>query len=222
LLNNIPFSVYDFFAYLSAGVVVLAAGLYIDPGFVLPPAWQGTMSLALGVVAAYTAGHIIALISGFLLERRLTIRILGRAEDFLLQKTAQKDWRNRLFPGYTDGLPDSTIDDVLARVPDAVKQGSTRRAVFLHCWRVVRLSPAVAARLDTFLAQYGFCRNMAVALGLAAIVFAGDAIADHIRRIPIPPELWIWLIVAVVAAPFMYYGYLKFYRQYTYEVFTNF
>jgi len=222
LLSNIPFSVYDFFAYLSAGLVVLAAGLYLDPGFALPAAWQGTLGFGLGVVVAYTAGHIIALVSGFLLERKLTIGRIGRAEDFLLQKTAPTGWRGTFFPGYTDRLPEETIDDVLARVPDEVKQKATRRAVFLHCWRLVRQSPAVAARLDTFLAQYGYCRNMAVALALGAIIFGADAVVDYVRQIPVPPELWIWLIVAIVATPFMYYGYLKFYRQYTYEVFTNY
>ncbi len=222
LLNNIPFSVYDFFAYLSAGVVVLAAFLYLGVGGTLPTAWQGTLGFGLGVVVAYSAGHVVAQLSGFLFERKLTIGVIGRSEYFLLRQPRPAGWRAALFPGYIDGLPTPTIESLLARVPKEVAKDATRRAVFLHCWRSVRQSPAIAARLDTFLAQYGYCRNMAMALLVAAVILMAAGVADRFRHVAVPSELWVWLAGALFIAPFMYYRYLKFYRQYTYEVFTNY
>src|SRR5437879_922946 len=122
MLNNIPFDLYDFFGYLAAGVVVLGTAAYIVPTDSIPAAWQGNLlGTGLGIVAAYTAGHAIAQVSGYLLERSLTNRGIGRPEVFLMAEQDVTGWRARLFPGYVQRLPQQTVDTILLDVPANIR-----------------------------------------------------------------------------------------------------
>lgn len=223
MLNNIPFDLYDFFGYLAAGVVVLATAAYIVPKDSIPTAWQGNLlGTALGIVAAYTAGHAIAQVSGFLLERNLTNRGIGRPEVFLLAEQEVRGWRGRLLPGYVQPLPRPTVDTILSDVPNNVRSDASRRAVFLYCWRRVRASVDTASRLDTFIALYGFCRNMAMATLLSALAILVSLAAAALGIGTAPNGALQWALLGGAVTPFLFYRYLKFYRQYTSEVFTRY
>jgi hypothetical protein len=77
-MYKIPFSVYDFFAYLFSGAIVLAAVDYVGGTGVLI---QKDVGLFLGVafvVFAYVAGQIVAHISSALFEQLFIMRFLSR------------------------------------------------------------------------------------------------------------------------------------------------
>lgn len=77
-MNQLPFSVYDFFGCLASGAVVLAG---ITVSFIGYPPLRESPSLPVGIVlviAAYVIGHIVANIAGYLIEGRLVAGRLGR------------------------------------------------------------------------------------------------------------------------------------------------
>ena len=65
------------------------------------------------------------------------------------------------------------------------------------------------ARLNSFLNQYGFARNISLTLLIASVIVLSSGRRDL-------------AIVAAVMGVGMFYRYLKFFRQYTYEVFITF
>ncbi len=215
-MNQLPFSVYDFFGYLASGVVVLAG---LTTAFIGYEPLQRSPNLLVGfllVITAYVVGHIVGNLAGDLIERRLVRNRLHPPSEILLGSHTPGPRVKAILPGYSTPLP--------SRVQVQIKELAGSRAgeaLFFHCHAVMKSDPVVQARLDMFLNLYGFCRNMAVALSIAAICLAIGLGLDTAETGPdVPPE-W-WLAAAVLAALGMLYRYLKFYRQYSVELFTSF
>lgn len=207
-MNQIPFSVYDFFGYLASGFVLVAA---VDRSFDCGWLLGRSLDLASGillVVAAYILGHVIASLSSFLLEWKVTRGWLGPPEEKLFGGEANR-LRARLLPGYHRPLPEKTRERVLQRAEEKAGIGEPGRALFLHCHSVVKREQVVLARLNSFLYLYGFCRNVSAASLLAAPVLL------------VGGELW-WALAATVVAAAMFQRYLKFFRHYTAEVFVSY
>lgn len=68
--------------------------------------------------------------------------------------------------------------------------------------------------MDTFLQLYGFCRNASFSLFASAVLLGGAWLRCGTW------EYALYGIVALLASVGMLYRYLKFYRQYSYELFT--
>jgi hypothetical protein len=215
-MNQLPFSVYDFFGYLASGVVVLAG---LTTAFIGYEPLQTSPSLVVGlllIIAAYVIGHIVGNLAGDLIERRLVRNRLRPPTEILLGSHTPGPLVRAILPGYSTPLP--------SRVQDQVKERAGGRegdALFFHCHAVMKSDPVVQGRLETFLNLYGFCRNMAVALSIAAICLAIGLMLDTVETGPDVPGGW-WLAAAVSAALGMLYRYLKFYRQYAIELFTSY
>jgi hypothetical protein len=215
-MNQLPFSVYDFFGYLASGVVVLAG---LTTAFIGYEPLQTSPSLIVGlllIIAAYVIGHIVGNLAGDLIERRLVRNRLRPPTDILLGSHNPGRVVRAVLPGYATPLP--------SRVQDQVKDLAGSRdgdALFFHCHAVMKSDPVVQGRLETFLNLYGFCRNMALALVIAAICLAIGLTLDTAETGPDVPPGW-WLAAGVLAAVGMLYRYLKFYRQYAVELFTSY
>jgi hypothetical protein len=95
-----------------------------------------------------------------------------------------------------------------------------REKLFLH----VRYSPEiresdkVMGRLDNFLAKYGFARN----LGFTSLVVGMTMLADFHLTEGSNPELVQYGVTALVAGVLLINRYLKFFRQYSYEMFNTY
>ncbi len=72
------------------------------------------------------------------------------------------------------------------------------------------------ARLDIFLNQYGFARNMSFAFLVSAVAI----VAEHIYGTH--PVRLRWSLLATFAAISLFYRYLKYFRQYSYELFLRY
>lgn len=215
-MNQLPFSVYDFFGYLAAGVVVLAG---LTAAFVGDEPFQEPPSLLVGIlliITAYVTGHIVANLAGDLLERRLVRNHLGAPTDMLLGSRSAGRVASAILPGYSTPLPDAMQDQI--RTLAGNRSGE---ALFFHCHAVMKSDSAVQSRLQTFLNLYGFCRNMTLALLIAAICLAGGLLIRTAETGPDVGPGW-WLGAAGLAAFGMLYRYLKFYRQYAVELFTSY
>jgi len=213
---KIPFSVYDFFGYLAAGFVVLVSiDLSCGGAWLAKDSIPPLYALFL-ILLAFVVGHLVAHIAGVLLENLFVRRFLRSPEEHLFG-VAEKSWRSRLFPGNFKPLPEAIQVHIRAR---AKEYGApiSERALFLHCHAVVKNQSTTLDRLNTFLVQYGFCRNISMAFALAALVPLLGRLWCPSTRVPLVP----WVSLALLLSVGMFYRYLKFFRHYTIEVFTSY
>lgn len=213
-MKDLPFSVYDFFAYLASGFVVLLIGGYAFDIRALPEKDASSVLLLAWVIAAYVTGHVVAHLSGGLIENAVVRGRLGTNATFFASALG---WRRRCFRAYLEPLPSRVIERVLARAkmsPDA--------GMFFHCWVVARRDPVAFGRMNTFLNLYGFARNIAMACVLGVLALTVGALRPFLAGGP-PDVTKQWLIVPVsVIAIVMFYRYLKFLRLYVVELYVTY
>jgi hypothetical protein len=215
-MNQLPFSVYDFFGYLASGVLILAG---VTVAFVGDEPLGETPSFLVGlllIIAAYVVGHIDANIAGDLIERRLVRDRLHRPTEILLGEHAPPSRLARLLPGYYSPLPASLCVEI-----KTLADGRDAEALFLHCHATMKSDSVVQERLATFLNLYGFCRNATLALCTASICLAIGMVLGTAETGQYVAPGW-WMMAALVGAVGMLYRYLKFYRQYAFELLTSY
>lgn len=214
--QKVPFTSYDFWAYLSAGFIVLAAIDYVASTHLLyRDSWtvvQGVMAM----VSAYTVGQMVASMASFLYEKVLVTKLLGTPRLILFGRA--RAWKpvRWLIPGYFEALPEPTQQAILER---AAHSGINvpGEGLFWCAFAYARMTPAVMSRLSDFLNLYGFARNVSLAAFLDAAVLYwhyqwnnGNETALHLSQ------------GALVVGFGMLLRYLKFFRQYALEVFTSY
>lgn len=210
-----PFTDYDFWAYIAAGFVFLfALDHVLQTGWMLRKDWTVVEGL-LATACAYAIGHILAGLASALIERRLVRRWLGSPSETLLGDGKGPVWFRRIYPSYYEPLPDEIRDAVFASAK-AVKINKPGEAMFWAAFNAARPNKAAMARMDTFLNQYGMCRNLAFTAFICAALLCGSAYWHHTSD-----DYW-WSLAAVVLALGMLLRYLKFYRLYSVEVFTSY
>jgi hypothetical protein len=216
-VERLPFSVYDFFACLSSGFLLIAAVDYaFDQGSLLTRGAAFLLDIVL-VMAAYALGHVVAEFASLVYERGLVRAKLGEPTGHLLGTPAgSRRWR-RVSRSYCEPLPEGTQLRVRAQAQARAFSGS-ERAFFYHCHAIVKRDPVVLDRLSTFLNLYGFARNNSFAALLAAPILIAGAVHNHNDA---TRKLWL-AAAAVLAAVGLFYRYLKFFRLYAVEVFVSY
>jgi hypothetical protein len=219
-VDKLPFSVYDFFGYLSAGFLTMVA---VATAFVGEGPLHFRPGLVTGIfllVFAYVVGQVIGNLAGFLLEGLLVGRAIRRPTPHLFGN--QNDgWRQRWFPGYCRSLPAATQDRVRERARGlGVVDPQADWALFMHCHARVKGEPVTQERLETFLNLYGFCRNCALALLAGGCVLVAGSLNGSAETGVVSPG-W-WSAAAIACAVGLFYRYLKFFRHYAVEVFASY
>jgi len=213
--QKIPFTSYDFWAYLSAGFLLLfAVDITAGTGYLLRETWtvvQGVIAVAL----AYVVGQLIASVSSTVLEKLLVGKMLGYPREVLFGQVRAASWIRACLPGYFEPLPRTTQQAALER-GEALGVRGPGESLFWPAFAHGRNTPAVMSRLNDFLNQYGFCRNAALVGLLDAIVFALSYAINGTK------EHLVFAAVALLIGVGMTLRYLKFYRHYAVEVFTAF
>jgi hypothetical protein len=217
-MDKIPFSVYDFFGYLSAGFILLVG---LAAAFAGTESWQHTPEAVVGillVVIAYISGHVVANVSGYLIEGRLVRDVLGTPTRVLFA-TTQSAWA-KLLPGYYRPLPERQREQVLARASLAGIH-DPGESLFYHCFNAAKHDDATMARLSTFINLYGFCRNMTVSTLIVAVALLVGTLTGSAKTGHLVSPGW-WAAAAFVASIGLLYRYLKSYRHYGKEVFVSY
>lgn len=213
-VDKIPFDPYDFFGYLASGLLVLFAGERL---FGFPRVLGGGLGLfdsALLLLAVYVAGQIVATPAKAILEDLVVDKILGPPSVVLLAEK-KPPVKAFLFPGYYKPLPEVTRKKVLEK---AAREGVSLAGeeLFSHVRYgrdVIRNAPLVAD-LSTFLSRYGFSRNLAFTSTIVGLAFLCKSLltTDH--------NLFKYAVAATIAGILLFYRYLKFIRQYSFELFS--
>jgi hypothetical protein len=215
-MDRIPFDPYDFFGYLASGLLVLV-GMDVVLGFphILGRDFE-VVDTALLVLAVYIAGQLIATPAKAALEDVIVGKILGPPSVNLFRDKKPR-LRRLLFPGFFKALPEPIRTRILAKAASEGVSG-TGEALFLH----VRYHPStkadekLLAKLGEFLNKYGFARNLAftcVVVGFALLIKSAVAYSPEVAR---------YGYIALVVGALLFYRYLKFYRQYAYELFNSY
>lgn len=214
--NKIPFTSYDFWAYLSAGFLFLfIADLVAGTGLLARDSWTVVQGVV-AVSAAYAVGQLVASLSSLVFERLLVGKLLGYPRNVLFGQPRAWRWVRALMPGYFSTLPEQTRQATLDK-GKATGVTSPGEGLFWAAFANARATPVVMSRLDSFLNLYGFCRNTA----LVAFVDAGLLYWSY-RWGGGPDERLYWSLAAIAVGVGMTFRYLKFYRHYAVEVFTSF
>ncbi len=212
-MPKIPFSVYDFFGYLASGFLICVTLDYaVGDHWIL----RETLPVSYAtfwIVVSYIVGHICATPSSWLYERLLVGRVLGRPNTVLFTKPDESVGRwgkvlRRVFPGYFTPLPGKLQERIKSRatVEGQTLQGET---LFHHVRSKVKGHEVTWGNVQTFLHLYGFCRNISFALFVATGILL---VALH----------WRLSLITLLGTVGMLYRYLKFHRQYSYEMFTTY
>lgn len=214
--QKFPFTSYDFWAYLSAGFLLLFA---IDQAMATKLLMRDSWTVVQGVVAvsvAYVVGHLVASASSLLLEKMLVGRLLGYPRNVLFGQPLAWPWVQKLMPTYFEPLPAPTQKAALEK---GQKVGADKpgEALFWPAHAYGRATPAVATRMDNFLNLYGFCRNVA----LVALVNAAVLYWSYLQPKG-PTEHLLWARIAFIIGIGMTFRYLKFFRHFALEVFTSY
>lgn len=219
-----PFTSYDFYAYLTAGMVTLAAvdRVFLDSMLASQANWT-FVNGAFWAAIAYLVGQILAIPSSVLLEHllgrmwlRAPSRILLGLDPPRLRETGVR-WA--FGAREYEPLPVATRNSVLRKVAAALSVPVTDvegEAAFHYAFSHARDVADSATRLDNFMNQYGMCRNVSFASTVAAglMIWRVSHTCD--------PQDWFLAIAALVLAVGLFGRFVKFYAAYTREVFRTY
>jgi hypothetical protein len=207
-MDKLPFDPYDFFGYLASGLL-LVIGMNFVLGFpkVLGQDLKLVDSCTL-ILGVYVAGQILATPSKALLEDFVVGRLLRKPSENLMYGRIGP-WRHLLFPGFYKQLPPAARQNILE------KAGKLSGEDLFHHVRFsseVCANDKLVAKIDGFRNKYGFARNLcftSLLVGLALII----------KALLHPNPLFMeYGTTSLVASLFLFYRYLKFFRQYSYEM----
>lgn len=224
-MDKIPFSLYDFLSYLASGFLFL---ITIDYAFFdLKNVAKASHPIGLTIfwlILAYILGHLVAHISSILLENYFLRKVLISPEEHLLAQESDSFWK-KFFPDNFKTLPKPTQDRIIAQ---AEKQGvctSSMRSFFFHCHAIVKRDRVTLERLNLFLNQYGFCRNITMVLLIAAVILLPVIGLIQLEQGTFGDsngQKFMWGFAALFGAYGMFTRYLKFFHLYTKEVFMSY
>lgn len=218
--NWFPFTDYEFYAYLAAGMLLIAAVDYSVAGAVLVSRTE--WSLVSGVfwtIVAYLVGQICAAPSAGLLEHlvarrwltipadiQLGLRERNRAERLLAAIFAQRE-----YSPLREAIRSKALDRAARQLGKPVEtlDGET---VYQAAFHTARAVSDTASRLTAFINQYGFGRNIAF-VGVIATLLLGY------RQLTDPTAEGPWLIAgAILLTVGMFGRFFKFYAAYSCDV----
>jgi hypothetical protein len=220
-----PFTDYDFYAYLTAGMLLIAAVDYTYGSEELVSRTNWTVvQIAFWTAVAYLTGQLLAAPSAAVLEHLLARRIFTPPIVILLGLRKRR-WHERLLAALFAGrdyapLPLLIRERIFAKAAKALEcerdQLDNAEAVFQVAYPIARSSTDAAARMDQFRNLYGFSRNLSF---VGMIAFLLLALRAHgLAR----PEATVLMIGALVLAIGMFGRFVKFYAAFGAEVLRSY
>lgn len=219
-----PLVSYEFYAFLTTGMVALAAYDRVFMGSALAHEQHWTIvSGVFWTVVAYLAGQIIAMPSSALLEHVVARRIFRPPTEIVLGIKPPRR-RERWLAAISGAreyqpLPAANQTRILGKLaaglgvaPSAVEGEAAFQSAFPHARGVAD----TATRLDNFINQYGMCRNVAMAALLATAMLGYASWRTHDRT------TITLMIGAAILAIGLFLRFMKFYAAYSREVFRTY
>ena len=173
-----PFTDYDFYAYITAGMVVLFSLDYgFNNGLIMWREEWPFVHIVFIIAMAYLIGQITAGLASILLEHWITRRILRSPVAVMMElgkPVFGEHFIGRWVVGrYYEPLPDNMrlaiLKSVAENLEKKVEDINDPEDVFQSAFPIARTVSDAATRMDDFRKLYGFSRNVA----LSGLVGAG-------------------------------------------------
>ena len=219
-----PLTSYDFYAYLTSGMMVLAAldRTFMGSTLAVHTDWK-LVIVVFWTAIAYLIGHIVAIPSSAIFEHLFAKRVLRDPSAVILGLQPQR-FRDRCFGTVVgareyEPFPADYRSGIVTKLAKAlnVAESSIQPDAAFHCaFSPARSIADSASRMDNFLNQYGFCRNVSFASLIATLLLTILACRTGER---------IDLLLAVGAGLLtigLFMRFVKFYAAYTREVYRAF
>ena len=221
-MNNwFPFTDYDFYAYLTAGMIVLFSLDYGTSGgaIAFKDNWP-FVHIVFAVAVAYVVGQITAALASNLFEHWIARRVLHPPVAVMMgfgERRVRERLIGRWIVGrYYEPLPKNMrlliLQGVSRRLGKEPRDITDPEDVFQVAFPAARKIENAAGRMDEFRKLYGFSRNIALAglIGSVAIIYRGGTIERD--------DLYWWSLVVFLMSVMMFGRFLKFYAAYGAEV----
>ena len=223
--NWFPFTDYDFYAYLTAGLIVLFA---LDYGFggnliVSRENWP-FIHVVFVIAMAYLVGQIIAGTASIVLEHWIARRILrppiavmmGLGKMRCVEAFIGRWLIGRYYEPESENRRSIILKKVAKKLGKRSEDIDDPEDVFQVAFPVARAIRDSADRMDNFRNLYGFSRNSAFAGLISAGAFVYRAVVTDENG------LYWWVLVIILLSFGMYVRFLKFYAAYSAEVLRTF
>ena len=230
--DKLPFDPYDFFGYLAVGLVVVVGLDALLGGPDLLNRDLKPVQAALLLIAVYVFGQLVATPAKAVLEDLVIDKVLGRPSVNLFRHKAPRVG-GAVFPGYLKPLPAGTQKRIREKAEsEGVKTTGEELFLYVRYSAQVRQDEKLVAKLDSFRDKYGFSRNMSFTLLVVGLGIIIQVVLGHLfpsmgnaqslgNNLPKFSHLKVGTL-AVVTGLFLFYRYLKFFRQYSYEMFNSY
>lgn len=222
--NWFPFNDYDFYAYITSGVILIATIDYALGGSAL--VGRTEWSIVQGVfwtMISYVVGHVVAGLSSFVMEQMLLKKVFTSPVQTILG-LKQSRWFELpfryLFAREFSPFPQVTSDKIKSKLATTIGVDSPAledpETLFQTAFSLARYAKDSEQRLSQFMNLYGLCRNVAF-VGLIATVL----LWFHACQTKSPTDAGMaWAAFALALG--MFGRFIKFYSAFTREVLRAF
>lgn len=223
--NWFPFTDYDFYAYLTAGLIVLFALDYGLGGHLIISRDNWPFIHVVFVVAvAYLVGQIIGSLASIVLEHWIARRILrppvavmmGLGKDRRVEAFIGRWLIGRYYEPMSENRRVVILNKVAKKLGKRPEDIDDPEDVFQVAFPEARAVSDSAERMDNFRNLYGFSRNSAFAGLISAGAFVYRAVVMDYN------DLYWWVLVILLLSFGMYVRFLKFYAAYSAEILRTF
>jgi hypothetical protein len=219
-----PLNDYDFYAYITSGIILIVGFDYALGGQVLinKPEWR-VVDGVFWAAMSYLIGHIVSGLSEPFLQRFVTHSLLRSPVQVILGlkvKRYRELFFSRLFAREYSPFPKSVQEGIIAKIVSSlkVKDISTVKSeeIYHIAFSGAYHNSNSNSRIDQFQNLFGMCRNVSFSALFSAILiainvgFRGNSHANFV------------LFSAFVLGIGMFGRFLKFYSAYTREVLRSF
>jgi hypothetical protein len=221
-----PFTDYDFYAYLTAGVMLIAAVDYgLFGGILIQKTDWPAVHIVFWVGTAYVVGQIVANPATLIVEQWLGRTVFHSPVSVLLGLSSQR-LRERIIRDFLVGRIYAPLDPSLTKrilvfsalQTVSLKSGALQpEAIFNLGFPLARRTPDAAVRMDQFRNLYGFCRNTAFVAAIACILVLVRASKPSSSF----NDYWIALASFLVSVG-MFGRFIKFYSEFAAEMLRTF
>lgn len=222
------FSDYDIFGYLITGLAAFGLfDLFGNHQIVIQSSWT-ISSAVITIVAAYVAGHLISGLAAAIIDRGLVRRYFGKPDRLLFTRPKKSKLNSFLqwaFGEFFVPLPADMRERVIKRAKLSQAQKKDKNVgeiLFYRAWPYIKREQIAYSRLETFLKLYHFCRTVSFLAVISAIAIPFSAYNGMTRSLFIQEHPAISIVLALVIAFGMFRRYLRFFRLYSVEVFSNY
>jgi len=219
-MDRLPFEPYDFFGYLSTGLVALFGFKLITncPLFFIDPAQKNPEPFLIFLILlfSYLIGQILATPAKWLLEDIFVQKVLKFPTPHLMwdQNPDSRKIMRFFFSGYLKPLPKQVQKKVLSKAKSEGLENSSGEDLFLFLrFRdSIRNDQNLMKRIQSFSNMYGFNRNLCFVFFVLAISIPFNGLKGFSTH-----ALGAFFISIVFL-----YRYLKFFRLYSFELLNSY